>query len=376
MIPITKPYFSEEEERAVIDTLRSGWVSQGPKVMEFEEGFSRYVGSPFAIATTSCTTALFLALKVAGVGKGDEVICPSLSFIATANSIMHAGALPRFVDIDPRTYNIDPSLIEKAVTGNTRAIMPVHQVGLACDMDEIQEIAKAHGLIIIEDSACAAGAEYKRKRIGSGENLACFSFHPRKTLVTGEGGMITTNNAGYAERLKSLRHHSMSLSALERHKSEELIFESYSELGYNFRMTDIQAAMGIVQLSKLDEMTERRRALAERYNKAFSEIDCLTAQFEPEYARHSYQSYILRLNKNSHMRRNELMKRLLEKDIATRRGIMSSHKESFYKELCGEVFLPATEDASDNTLIIPLYPGMREEEQDYVIEEIKNSLVI
>jgi dTDP-4-amino-4,6-dideoxygalactose transaminase len=374
-IPITKPYFSEEEESAIIFALRSGWVSQGPKVIEFEEAFSRYVGSTFAVATTSCTTALFLALKVAGIKRGDEVVCPSLSFIATANSILHADAVPKFVDIDSYTYNIDVSLIEKAITKNTRAIMPVHQGGLACDIDGINKIARKYGLSVIEDAACAIGSGYKGKKIGSGTNLACFSFHPRKILVIGEGGMITTNNPRYAQRLKRLRHHGMSVSDLERHKSKKVIIEEYAELGYNFRMTDLQASIGIIQLGKLAKMLTIRRMLAERYNRLLTDIEGIRIPYVPVYAYpHNYAYYMIRLEGNSAKFRNNIMEELLKEGVSTRRGIMSIHREPFYRKAFGRLKLPETERVSDSTIILPLYPAMTELEQDHVIKQLRRAL--
>lgn len=373
-IPITKPNFSEEEEKAVIDVIKSGWVSQGPKVMEFEEAFSEYVGSSFAVATTSCTTALFLALKVAGISEGDEVICPSFSFIATANSIMHAGAIPRFVDIDPSTYNIDVSSIKKAIRKNTRAIMPVHQAGLPCDMDEINKIAVKYNLVVIEDAACAIGSEYKGKRIGSGNNLACFSFHPRKILVTGEGGMITTNNVRYSKRLRRLRHHGMSVSDLERHKSKKVIFEKYIELGYNFRMTDIQAAIGIIQLHKLNKSLNKRRRLAKRYNELLKDIECIQVPCVPDYASFNYQSYMIRLKGDNPRSRDKIIEKLLKQGISTRRGVISIHREPLYRKMFGRINLPETEKATDSTMILPLYPTMNKLEQGSIITKLKDAI--
>lgn len=374
-IPITKPYFSKEEEEAVIHAIRSGWVTQGPKVLEFENDFSKYVGSSFAVATTSCTTALFLALKVLGIKAGDEVICPSLSFIATANSIMHLDAIPRFVDIDPKTYNIDPALIKKSITKKTRAIMPVHQGGLACDLDEINKIARDYNLSVVEDAAYAAGSDYKGKMIGSGDNLVCFSFHPRKILVTGEGGMITTSNIKYAESLKRLRHHGMSVSDLERHKANKVIIEEYLELGYNFRMTDMQASLGIIQLKKIEEIIRIRTSLAKRYNELLSEIEEIQVPFIPGYTSHNnYAYYMIRLKGKNLELRNKVMEELLEDGIATRRGIMSIHREQFYRKMFGSVNLPETEKASDSTIILPLYPSMTQDEQDFVIKELKEAL--
>ena len=247
-----------DEEKAVLEVLRSGWVSQGPRVAEFERQFARYVGAPYAVAVSSCTAALHLALLVSGVRPGDEVLCPSLSFIATANAIVHTGALPVFVDIDQTTYNIDPNCIENAITPRTRAILAVHQIGLPAPLAEISEIAARHGLLVIEDAACAIGAEYKGCRVGLPHtSMACFSFHPRKILTTGEGGMITTADEELANRLRRLRQHAMTVSDLARHSSEKVLTESYEEVGYNYRMTDLQAAVGMVQLRRLDEMIAR-----------------------------------------------------------------------------------------------------------------------
>lgn len=374
-IPITKPYFSEKEEKAVISALRSGWVSQGPKVIEFEEAFSRYVGSNFAVATTSCTTALFLSFKATGIKARDEIICPSFSFIATANSILHADAIPKFVDIDPNTYNIDVSLIEKAITKNTRAIMPVHQGGLSCDIDEINKIARKHGLSVIEDAACAIGSGYKGKKIGSGANLTCFSFHPRKILVIGEGGMITTSNPRHVQKLKRLRHHGMSISDLERHKAKKVIIERYAELGYNFRMTDLQASIGIVQLGKLDKMLTIRRKLAERYNKLLKDMEGIRIPYIPAYAYpHNYAYYMIRLDGKGAKFRNKIMEELLKEGVSTRRGIMSIHREPFYRRMFGRLRLPESEQASDSAIILPLYSTMTEPEQDHVIKQLKKAL--
>jgi perosamine synthetase len=231
-IPVARPCFSEDDERAVIQVLRSGWVSQGPKVAEFEARFAEYVGAKHAIAVSSCTTALHLALSVSGIQSGDEVLCPSLSFIATANTIAYLGARPVFVDVDLKTYNIDPTCIEQAITDRTKAILLVHQIGLPADLDTILKMANHHGLTVIEDAACAVGSEYHGKRIGAPHaQLACFSFHPRKVLTTGEGGMITTANEELAARLRRLRQHAMSVSDLARHRSNQVVTEHYDEVG-------------------------------------------------------------------------------------------------------------------------------------------------
>jgi len=371
-IPITKPYFAGEEEDAVASVVHSCWVSQGEKVQEFEERFAEYVGARYAVAVTSCTTALHSALSVSGIARGDEVIVPSLSFIATANAVVHAGATPVFVDIDPETCNIDPQKIEDAITEKTKAIMPVHQMGLPAEMDAIQEIAERHGLKVIEDAACAIGSKYKGKRIGGGGNIACFSLHPRKVITTGEGGMITMDSPEIATRLRRFRHHGMSVPDITRHKADKVIIESYAEIGYNYRMTDIQAAIGIIQLRRLPFILERRRELATVYNKALSEIRHIRVPRVPDHIYHNYQSYWIELLDSSPVSRDTFMERLLEKGIATRRGIMAIHMEKCYSIY--RVSLPQTERITKNTVLLPLYPSMTGEEQGYVIECINEVL--
>lgn len=367
-IDVARPYLDNKEIEAVREAISSGWVSQGPKVAEFEEIFSQYVGAKHGIATTSCTTALHLALIVSGIGNGDEVIVPSLSFIATANTVIHAGARPVFADIDPDTCNINPDAIEPLITDKTKAIMPVHQMGLPADLDRIKEIADKYGLIIIEDAACAIGSQYKGKRIGGHGNIACFSFHPRKVITTGEGGMITTNDDEIAKRLKRLRHHGMSISDLERHKADKIIIETYPEIGYNYRMTDIQAAMGIVQMKKLPEILHKRREIANQYNQALSKIPCLRVPEIPKEVVHNYQSYWVEVLSNAKVSRNELMQRLFDKGISTRRGVMAIHKEQCYNGNMDS--LPVTERITENTIILPLYPSMTQSDIEYVINAI------
>jgi dTDP-4-amino-4,6-dideoxygalactose transaminase len=373
-IPITKPYFGEEEKQLVSKVINSGWVSQGPKVAEFEERFAEYVGAKYAVATTSCTTALHAALSVSGVGRGDEVIVPSLSFIATANVVVHCGATPVFVDIDPETCNIDAIKIEEAITEKTKAIMPVHQMGLPADLDPIKKIADKYNLIVIEDAACAIGSEYKGKRIGSHGNTACFSFHPRKVITTGEGGMITTNDPGIAERLRRFRHHGMSVSDIERHMANKIIIETYPELGYNYRMTDMQAAMGIEQLKRLPFIIEKRREIAGIYDKELSKIPHIKVPKVPSYAFHNYQSYWIELLMSAPVDRNTLMSKLLEKGIATRRGIMAIHMETCYKGY-SRMPLLNTEKITMNTILLPLYPTLSVEEHLFIINSIKEILM-
>lgn len=372
-IPITKPFVDDREERAVSDVIRSGWLTQGPKVKEFEEKVAQYVNASHAVAVSSCTAALHLALLASGVGPGDEVIVPSLSFIATANSITYSAASPVFVDINPETCNLDPERIEEAITPKTKAIMPVHQMGLPAELEAIMALADTYRLTVVEDAACAIGSAYKGRRIGSHGNSACFSFHPRKVITTGEGGIIVTRDASRAERLRHLRHQGMSVSDLERHRSGKPIIEEYPEVGYNYRMTDMQAALGVVQMERLQEIIERRRTLAERYNDAFSEVPTIKAPVISGDMFHNYQSYWVELLEEAGISRDGLMTELLRRGIATRRGIMAIHLEKPYAD-CVRHPLPETEKMTEHTVILPLYPGMTFEEQDYVIRSIKDIL--
>ena len=371
MIPVARPFFGQEEEQVVLEALRSGWVSQGPKVGEFEKRFAEYVGAKYAVAVSSCTTALHLAMIVSEIKKNDEVLCPSYSFIATANSIRYVGARPVFVDIDPVTFNLDPNRIEEAITPYTRAILIVHQIGLPAAMDEITAIAARKGLLVIEDAACAIGSEYRGQRIGRPHSpLACFSFHPRKILSTGEGGMITTNDEQVSARLRTLRQHAMTVSDLARHSSSKVVIESYAEVGYNYRMTDLQAALGLVQLQRLPGFISRRRMLAERYTRELSKLGWLLPPQEPAECRHNFQSYAARVTPDSPISRDDLMQKLLDRGISTRRGIMASHREPPYASGNWDSRLPETNRATDDTIILPLFHQMTEEEQDYIVESI------
>ena len=371
-IPIARPSFGRAEEDAVVEVLRSGWVSQGPRVAEFERRFAEYVGAAHAIAVSSCTTALHLALLAAGVEPGDEVICPSLSFIATANAIVYAGATPVFADIDRATYNLNPESVESSITVRTKAILLVHQIGLPSRIDEMQSIASRHGLILIEDAACAIGSEYRGQRIGRPHtSLACFSFHPRKILTTGEGGMLTTDDAELAARVRRLRQHAMTISDLARHNSTRVVTESYDEIGYNYRMTDLQAAIGLVQLQRLDKMLCRRRELAQRYSERLSALGWLVPPQEPSYCRHNFQSYMARLTSDAPFTRDQLMQELLDQGVSTRRGIMAIHRERSYHDARWDGRLPETDLVADTAIILPLFYEMREEEQDYVIHGLE-----
>lgn len=368
-VPVARPSFGTAEEEAVTAVLRTGWVSQGPRVAEFERRFAEYVGAREAIAVSSCTTALHLALVAAGVGVGDEVLCPSLSFIATANAIVYAGGKPVFVDIDPLTFNIDPKRIEEAITLKTKVILVVHQIGLPCALREIAEIAERYGLAVVEDAACAIGSEYDGKRIGSPySSMACFSFHPRKILTTGEGGMITTGDREAAARTRRLRQHAMNVSDLARHGSTKVMFESYDELGYNYRMTDLQAAIGLVQLERLPGMLARRRELAARYSARLSRVPWLIVPSEPSGCRHNFQSYMVRLQADAPLTRDELMQKLLDQGVSSRRGIMAIHREHPYRDARWDAQLPITNLITDSSIVLPLFYEMAEDEQDYVMD--------
>jgi dTDP-4-amino-4,6-dideoxygalactose transaminase len=371
-VPLARPYFTGNEGDAVAKVIASGWVSQGPQVQAFEAAFAERVGAAEAVATSNCTTALHLALHVSGLGPGDEVIVPSLSFIATANSVLHCGARPVFADIDPRTYNLDPAAAEKAIGPRTKAIMPVHQVGLPADMDPFLELAERYGLVLIEDAACAIGATYKGRRIGSLGPLTCFSLHPRKVITTGEGGMIAVQDPVVAERLRRLRQHGMSVSDLARHSSDRIVVESYPEPGFNYRMTDMQAALGLCQLDALGEILERRRRLAERYNQAIARMPYLEAPYDPPFATRTWQAYCARVQPGAPVSRSQLLQRLLDDGIAAKRGVMAIHTEAAYGR--EQVELPFTDAATEETFMLPLFSGMTEDQQEYVIDRLGASV--
>ncbi|MES2681001.1 MAG: DegT/DnrJ/EryC1/StrS family aminotransferase [Bacteroidota bacterium] len=371
-IPVAKPYLGKEEAQNAYDTILTNWVTQGPRVQEFEENFAAYVGSKYAVALSNCTTALHLAMIVAGVKAGDEVICPSMSYIATANSILYVGAKPVFAEVESTTYNIDASHAEKLITPKTKAILIVHQIGLPADIDAFKKLCEKHKLQLIEDAACAAGSAYKGHKIGYHSDLVCFSFHPRKVITTGDGGMITTNNEAYYNRLKLLRQHGMSVNDRVRHNSTKVIIEDHLEVGYNYRLTDIQAAVGIKQLERLDWIIEERRKIAHKYQDAFKNLEFLRLPVEPEGYFTNWQSYVVYLKPGSPVKRNDLMQMMLDKGISTRRGVMTTHRESAYKDTKLVAELPVSVDASDNSIVLPLYVPMKDEEIEYVIENIKS----
>lgn len=367
-IPIARPYLTEAEADAAREAVLSGWVTQGPGTEAFEKAFASYVGSAHAVAVSSGTAALHLSLLALGIGQGDEVICPSLSFIATANAIWMTGATPVFAEVRA-DLNLDPEDARKKITGRTKAILLVHQLGLPADIEAFTKLSKEYGLGLVEDAACAAGSEYRGKKIGSHSSLVCFSFHPRKVITTGDGGMITTSDPAMAERLKRLRQHGMSVNDRERHEASTLIFEHYTEPAFNYRLTDIQASIGIRQLEKLDWLVSERRKTASFYREALGTIACISLPEETEDAKSNYQSFSIYLKPGAPVTRNELMAKLLEKGISTRRGVMTAHREPAYANY--HISLPVSEDLSDNSILIPMYAPMTVAETEYVSEQFK-----
>ncbi len=372
-VPFARPWLPGGEAEALAEVVASGWVSQGPRVEAFERAFAARVGAPHAVATTNCTTALALALHTAGVGPGDEVVVPSLSFIATANAVWHCGARPVFADVDPVTLNLDPAAAEAAVGPRTRAVMPVHQLGLPADMDAFAALGARHGVAIVQDAACAIGAEVGGIPVGGLDSPACYSLHPRKVITTGEGGMITTHDEALAERLRRLRAHGMDLSDLARHRARAVVVEQYPERGFNARMTDLQAALGLCQLEVLDEVLAERRRLAERYTAALGGVPGLTTPRTPDGVRRTWQSYAVRIEPGAAVGRDELMARLLQDGIATRRGVMAIHLEASYAGEGGE--LPHTEAAARELLLLPLFPGLGDDAQDAVVASLSAHLI-
>ncbi len=388
-IPVARPDLGREEVLAAERAILSGWVTQGPEVAAFEKEFAAFVGSPYACAVSSGTTALHLALLAVGVRPGDEVITVSHSYIATANSIRYCGALPVFVDIEPNTFNIDPSKIEAAIGPRTRAILCVHQIGMPCDLGAILQIAHKQKLRVVEDAACAIGSEIlwdgDWEKIGKPHaDVACFSFHPRKLLTTGDGGMLTTADSEMDRKFRLWRQHGMSTPDTVRHASPKVVFESYPELGFNYRMTDIQAAIGREQLKRLPEAVAHRRKLAERYDALLSDVPGLTVPREPNWARTNWQSYCVRLPKN--VDQLHVMQQMLDEGVATRRGIMCAHLEPAYQASgtwrCTQTDckpagscpnLIESERAQSEGIILPLFADIAAEDQKSVVHALRRA---
>lgn len=370
-ISVMKPWLGTTEIDAVAEVIASGWVAQGPRTAAFEEAFAQHQQVAHAVATSSCTTALHLALLVAGVGAGDDVIVPSFSFVATANAPTYVGARPVFADVDAATGNITAQGVRTVLTQKTTAIIAVDQGGMPLDLAPLRQLCDELHLVLIEDAACAAGSTYQGAPAGVGADVSAWSFHPRKLLTTGEGGMLTTGNASWAQRARQLREHAMDVSAAQRHSSTLAPQESYGEIGYNFRMTDLQAALGLVQLGKLDAMVERRRALAARYQQAFAGIPGLRCVTDPGYGTSNYQSFWLEVGPEFPVDREGLLAQLASDGISARRGIMASHLQPAYAGHSGTTTaLPVTERLTANTLILPLYHQLDAQQQDRVIASV------
>ncbi|WP_236651990.1 DegT/DnrJ/EryC1/StrS family aminotransferase [Streptacidiphilus neutrinimicus] len=366
-IPVMIPWLGEEEAQAAAEAVRSGWVAQGPRVAAFEQAFAERVGAGHGVAVSSCTTALHLSLVALGLGPGDEVVVPSLSFIATANAVRYVGAEPVFADVDLATGNLTAETIAAVRTERTRAVVVVHQGGVPADVEGVRKACAPWDVAIVEDAACAIGATVAGGPVGAGALLAAWSFHPRKVITTGEGGMVTTDDAEVAARLRRLREHGMSASAAERHASRMPVLEQYLEVGFNYRMTDIQAAVGLVQLGRLDEVVARRRALAARYDALLTErLPCLRPVRDPAHGTTTFQSYWVLPEDGWPKGRDAVLTGLAEAGISARRGIMAAHLEPAYADH-PHADLPVTERITRNSLILPLFHTMTEQQQDRVV---------
>jgi dTDP-4-amino-4,6-dideoxygalactose transaminase len=372
VIPVIRPWLGEEEAEAAAAAVRSGWVAQGPRVAEFERGFAEHVQAGHGVAVSSCTTALHLGLHVLGVGPGDEVVVPSFSFIATANAVRYAGATPVFADVDPLTGNMTPQTVEAVAGPQTRAVIGVHQGGVPFDVAAMARLCDRLGASMLEDAACAAGSTYRGKPVGAGGGLAAWSFHPRKLLTTGEGGMLTTGDTALAARMRRLREHGMTASAADRHHSATIVLEEYDEVGFNYRMTDIQAAIGLVQLAKLDRVVARRRELAARYHEALAPIEGLRMVADPEHGTTNYQSFWVVLPDGFAGTNIDVLAALAERGVSARRGIMASHLEPAYRGV--EADLPVTEHLTRRSVILPLFHQMTLDEQDTVVAALTEVL--
>ncbi|MDT7843025.1 DegT/DnrJ/EryC1/StrS family aminotransferase [Streptomyces justiciae] len=369
-IAVMIPWLGEEEAKAASDAVLSGWVAQGPRVAAFEKAFAERVGAEHGIAVSSCTTALHLSLVALGLGPGDEVVVPSLSFIATANAVRYVGAEPVFADVDLATGNLTPATVDAVRTPNTKAVLAVHQGGVPADVTALRSACADWDLPLVEDAACAIGSTVGGKPVGHGALLAAWSFHPRKLVTTGEGGMLTTDDAEWAARLRRLREHGMNASAAERHASNKPVLEQYLEVGFNYRMTDVQAAIGMVQLGKLDAMIARRRELAARYDALLGDVPGLTVVRDPGHGQSNFQSYWVLLDEDFPVGRDELLGALADAGVSARRGIMAAHLEPAYADH-PHAPLPVTERITRDSLILPLFHTMTEAQQDRVVATLR-----
>lgn len=371
-IAFARPYMGDSEAKAAADAVRSGWIVGGPRLAEFEARFADCCGAKHAVGTSSWTTGAFLVLYAWGIGPGDEVIVPSLTFIATVNVIRHVGATPVFAEIDARTFNLDLHDAERKITPRTKALLPVDQIGLPCDIDGANSLAQRYNIRVLDDAACAVASLNRGRPVGCLAEATVFSLHARKVISTAEGGMITTNDDELARRLRILRHQGMSLSDFARHSMLPTEFETYPEIGFNYRITDIQAAIGLAQIARLDEILKARRTIADRYTEFLDSSPLLQAPYVPAGLTPNWQSYQVRLRADAPLSRDEVMRRLTDAGVPTRRGVMASHREPPYKNMAAS--LPVTERVADSTLQLPMHPALTEEQQERIAEAIRTLL--
>jgi dTDP-4-amino-4,6-dideoxygalactose transaminase len=373
-IPFHRPYITEDEINEVVDSLKSGWITMGPKTVKFEEEFKEYIGSKHSIAINSCTAGLHLALRAIDLRPADEVIIPTMTFTANGEVVCYFGAKPVLVDVERDTHNMDLSKIEKAINARTRAIIPVHYAGQPCDMDEIMEIARKHGLYVIEDAAHALPAWYKDRKIGTIGDITCFSFYATKTLATGEGGMVTTESDEWAERIRILRLHGISKDAWKRYSNEGSWYYEVIEAGYKYNMTDIQAALGISQLKKLEWMWGRRKQIADRYTEAFKDSDLIVPPYVKPARVSAWHLYVIKLNLEAlNIDRAGFIEELNNRGIGTSVHFIPLHRHLFYRDAFGyeAVDFPQAEWIYERIISLPIYPGMTDDQVARVVEEVR-----
>ncbi|MBC2708405.1 MAG: DegT/DnrJ/EryC1/StrS family aminotransferase [ANME-2 cluster archaeon] len=367
-VPLAKPYFDSDELDEIRGVLDSGWVSQGPKVKEFEDKCAEYLGVKYAIAVTNCTAALHLSLLGIGIKEEDEVLVADYTFPATGHSVIYCRAKPVFNDVNPRTYNIDPSLIEDKITDKTKAIIPVHTFGQPAEMDEIMEIAKDNNLKVIEDAACAFGAKHKNNFAGTIGDIGCFSFHARKGITTGEGGMVVTNNKSIADIIRNLSVFGAT-SAWDREKSNKFTIPEFTKVGYNYKMSDVTAAIGVAQLRKLDKIIVRKREIARYWDEKLQEINFIESPYVSDNVKHIYQSYVVLVDKR--INRKNMIEKLLKNGVQSQIGTYASHVQPVYNsnDIC-----PISLNLFNRSLALPLYYQMKEEDIDAVVQFLKKAM--